>query len=105
MQTAAAPARPQVYSYATDYGEEAESESWKYESLTGKALDERLRQLAQPKRWVDTDVATIQPCLNPKEASQDRVALADWDFGAGNWTFRAVFDGVFRVSPPLESIN
>ncbi|KAH6914487.1 protein serine threonine phosphatase 2C [Coprinopsis sp. MPI-PUGE-AT-0042] len=95
MQAAvpAPPARPQVYSFATEFGEEAEAESWKYESLAGKALDERLRQLAQPQRWIDTDVVTIQPCLNPKEASQDRVALADWDFGAGNWTFRAVFDG------------
>jgi len=39
---------------------------------------------------------TFQPCCNPEEFSQDRLAVQSWSLPDGNWTFAAVFDGAFE---------
>jgi len=66
---------------------------WEYTHLNEPHLTTKLEELSKWGSLTDTDYATLQPSLNPDEASQDRHVIEDWDIAGGKWKFRAVFDG------------
>lgn len=81
----------------TDLGQPSYGESWPYTPLDEPQLSQRLAQLATPQSiGSTTHAASIQPCLVPKEKSQDRYVINDIVLDDGLWRLRAIFDGVFH---------
>jgi pyruvate dehydrogenase phosphatase len=60
-----------------------------------------LARLSGATHVANVHCVTFQPCLNPKESSQDRYVVQDWALADGVWKFLAVFDG----APPRLSIT
>jgi hypothetical protein len=62
-------------------------------------LSRELARLADARNVHDVHCASLQPCPNPDERSQDRYVVQDWEVaGAGDgvvWRFMAVLDGEF----------
>lgn len=69
--------------------------AWEYTHLNEPELTAKFEELAVWGQDDDTDYATLQPCLNPHEASQDRYIIQNWDVDGKRWRFRAVFDGEY----------
>lgn len=40
---------------------------------------------------------SLQPCLNPDQASQDRIVVENWTMPDGEWVFTGVFDGTHHI--------
>ncbi|KAF5326262.1 hypothetical protein D9611_000478 [Ephemerocybe angulata] len=66
---------------------------WEYTHLNEPELTDKFEELAMWGTLGDTDYATLQPCPNPSEASQDRHIIQDWDIDGKHWRFRGLFDG------------
>ncbi|KAF6763215.1 hypothetical protein DFP72DRAFT_841339 [Ephemerocybe angulata] len=69
---------------------------WEYTHLNEPELTDKFEELAMWGTLGDTDYATLQPCPNPTEASQDRHIIQDWDIDGKHWRFRGLFDAVLR---------
>ncbi|KAJ2922484.1 hypothetical protein H1R20_g14602, partial [Candolleomyces eurysporus] len=66
---------------------------WRYTHFNEPEITSKFEELAQWGTAGDTDYATLQPCTNPSEASQDRHAVHDWEIDGRRWRFRGLFDG------------
>ncbi|KIY74244.1 protein serine/threonine phosphatase 2C [Cylindrobasidium torrendii FP15055 ss-10] len=69
------------------------SDAAPYQVLSLPELDERLALLSSARSVWGVDAASIQPCTNPAESSQDRYAIEEWTIGNSTWKFMSVFDG------------
>ena len=76
---------------------------WHYRKLQEPYLSRELERQCGPKVYRLSDdhrgekpvaySASIQPCLDPEQRSQDRCIVESWEMANGLWTFAAVFDG------------
>jgi pyruvate dehydrogenase phosphatase len=64
-----------------------------YTKLSGEALTSELTRLSAAQTVHKTDCITLQPSLNPENASQDRYLILQLDLPGGLWQFTGVFDG------------
>jgi pyruvate dehydrogenase phosphatase len=68
---------------------------WQYTHFNEPEITSKFEELAQWGTSGDTDYATLQPCTNPYEASQDRHVIHDWEIDGRIWRFRGLFDGEY----------
>ena len=68
---------------------------WPYTHLNEPEITSKFEELAQWGTLGDTDYATLQPCTNPYEASQDRHVIHNWEIDGRIWRFRGLFDGEY----------
>jgi hypothetical protein len=70
---------------------------WWYRLLGEEDLATTLQTMAQVKSYAGgrVDSVTLQPCLDPSQASQDRRMGGTWELPDGTWTYAGIFDGSF----------